>query len=142
LPRRVEINPPEMRRRRQKLYADTDSLGAAVAREDNPALLLFLCLGIHQHQHVIIDHFVAQHQQSAMGVDHQRLAHFPELLPGMAAAERLQLHAMKDPVAAPIGGKGCFLHNEAIMRLAPEGVNCPFVQVFPKNRAFSSLSAL
>ena len=142
LPWSFEINPPEMRRRSQKFHADPDPLRSAVAGKNNPALLLFLCLWVHQHQHVVVDHFVPQHQQAAVRVDHQRLAHLAELLSGMAAAERLQLHAVKHPVAAPIGGKGCFLHNEAMMRLASEGVNCPFVQVFPKNMAFSGVSAL
>ena len=128
--RRVEIYTPEVRGGRQEFHSNADPLRATLSGEHDPAFLFFLSLRIHQYQHLVGIHFMAQNQQAAMSIHHQRFTDLAKLLPGMAAAQRLQLHAVEHALAAAIGGKGGFLHNVPMMSLARTGVNCPFGQVF------------
>jgi hypothetical protein len=126
-----KINAPEVRRGSQKFHSDANALCTALPGKHNAALLLFLRLRIHQDQHFIIIHFMLQHQQAPVGVHHQGFTHLPKLLPCVAPAERLQLHSVKDALAAPICSEGGFLHSVPIIGLPSESVNCPFGQVFP-----------
>lgn len=139
--RGVKIYAPEVWRGSQKLHPDADASRSAFPGEDDPALLLFLCFGVHQYQHLVVIHFVLQHQQPAVSIHHQRLAYLAKLLARVAAAQSLQLHPVKDALAAPVGGKGGFLHSVPIIGLAPESVNCPFGQVFPIAKLFLPRSA-
>lgn len=125
-----------MRSRRQELHTDANPPCAAVSRKDDPAFLLFLRFRVHQHKYLVVDNLVPQHQQAAMRIHHQRLADLAEPLPRVATAERLQFHAVEDPLAAPVSSIGSFLHTLPIMSLAPKPVNCPFVQVFPWHTVF------
>lgn len=137
LARGVKINAPEVRRGRQKLHPNPDPFCPALPGKYDPALLLFLSLRVNQHQHFVVIHFVLQHQQAAVRVHHQCLAHLAELLAGVAAAEGLQLHAVKDALAAPVCRERGFLHNVPIIGPAPGTVNCPFGQVCPISTLFA-----
>jgi len=127
----VKINAPEVRRRRQKLNPDPDPSCPALSGKHDPALLLFLRLRVHQHQHFVVVYFVRQHQQAAVGVHHQRFAHFAKFLARVIAAQGLQLHAVKYALAAPVCRESGFLHSVPIFGPALESVNCPFGQVCP-----------
>jgi hypothetical protein len=128
---RVKINAPEVWRRRQKFHPDANTLRSAFPGKHDAALQFFLRLRIHEHQHFVVIHLMPQHQQAAMGVHHQSFAHLAELLSRMIAAEGLQLHPVKNALAAPVCGKSGFLHSVPIIGLAVRTVNCPFGQVFP-----------
>jgi hypothetical protein len=137
LPRRVKINAPEVGRGRQKFHSHAYPFGPALAGKYDAALLLFLRLRIYQHQHLVVIHLMPQHKQPAMRVHHQGFAYFAKLLPGVAAAQCLQLHPVEYTLAAPVCGKGGFLHSVPIIGLAPGSVNCPFGQVFPIAKLFA-----
>jgi hypothetical protein len=131
LPRCVKINAPEMGGGGQELYPNTDPLRSALSSEYDPAFLFFLCFWIYQHQHLVVVYFMLQYQQPAVGIYDQGFADLAKLLARVAAAEGLQLHPVKDALAAAICGKSCFLHSEPIIGLPPGTVNCPFGQVCP-----------
>jgi hypothetical protein len=120
-----------MRRRRQKLNPDPDSLASAFARKHDPALLLLLRQRIHQHNRFPLVHLIAQHQQTAMCVDHQSLAHLTKFPPVVRAPLRLQPHLVEDALTSACRGKGCFVHV-LMMEFTWKPVNCPFGQVSSK----------
>jgi len=128
---RVKINAPEVWCRRQKFHPDANTLRSAFPGEHDAALQFFLRLRIHQHQHFVVIHLMPQHQQAAVGVHYQSFADLAKLLSRVAAAQGLQLHPVKNTLAAPVRDKSCFLHSVPIIGLAARTVNCPFGQVFP-----------
>src|SRR5580704_4814685 len=72
-----------------------------------------------------------QHQQATVGIHYQGFADLAKLLARVAAAQGLQLHPVKDALAAPVCRKSGFLHSVPIIGLASRSVNCPFGQVCP-----------
>ena len=128
---RIKVDAPEGWRWRQKFHSDTNSLRSALTGEHNAALLFLLRFRIHQHQYFVVINLMPQYQQAAMRIHHQGFAHLAKLLPRMVAAQGLQLHPVKNALAAPVCGKSGFLHSVPIIGLAGGSVNCPFGQVFP-----------
>ena len=140
LPGCVKINAPEVRRRSQKLDSHAHTLRAGFSGKHDPAFQFFQGLGVHQHDHGVVIDLMLQRQQAAVGIHHQRFAHLAELPSGMAPAERLQFHAVKHPLAAPVGGKSGFWHSVPMMLPATKPVNCPYGQVFPTAIYFRALN--
>ena len=87
----LEINSPEVRRRRQKLHAHPIAPLTGFPQKDNAAFLFFLGLGVDQNQHLAMNHLMAQIQQPAMRADHQSFADLAKLSAVVAAVPILGL---------------------------------------------------
>jgi len=90
--------------RGEELDADADAAVAGIAEEDDAAFLLFLGFGIDQDEHFAAVHFVLEHEQAAVLVDHQGFANLAEFAPLMAAALSLEAHLVELALAAAGAG--------------------------------------
>jgi len=124
-----EVDAPEMRGRGEEFDADAEAAVAGVAEENDATLQLFLGFGIDEDEHLAAVHFVLEHEQAAVLVDHQGFADFAEFAALVAAALSLQAHLVELALAATGAGLEDFGHG-LMMRRRRNGVNCPKGQVF------------
>ena len=125
-----EIDAPEMGRRRQELYSNTNAPIARISQVHDPAFLFFLGFRADQHKDFALHDFVAEDQQPAVGAHDHRFADLAKLAPFVATPQRLQLGFMEDALAATVPGFDQFSHG-VIMEAGRNPVNCPKGQVFP-----------
>ena len=81
-----------MRGRGEELDADAYAAFADIAEKDDAAFLFFLGFRIDEDKHFAAVHFVLEHEQAAVLVDHQGFANLAEFAPLMAAALSLEAH--------------------------------------------------
>lgn len=109
---------------RQKLNANPLSSVSRFADEHDAAFQLFHGDRIFQHDHFAVIYFIAQVQQTAVGIDHHCLAYLAKLLAIMAAPMSLQSHLVKDTLAPASANLDLFLHV-VILGVTANCVNCP-----------------
>ena len=90
--RHVEIDSPEVGRRRQKFHTDPLAILTGFADKNDPAFLLVLSDRVFHDDDVVLIHFVFQVEQATMRADHLAFADFPEFPAGQAAATNVQTH--------------------------------------------------
>jgi hypothetical protein len=105
-----KLQPPKSRRRCQKLNSNPLPIVPGFAQKHHAALLLIIRVRIRQYDHLALIDFVLQQQQSAVRIDHQRLAHFAKFSSIVAAAGRLDSHLVKHAPAAAWRGKSSVRH--------------------------------
>lgn len=112
----AEFQSPEVRRGRQKFYADPLAPLARLSLKNHPAFLLFQGLRIRQNEHLAVIDLVLQQQQAAVRVHHNGLARLFEFLSVVRSALRLHTHLMEGPPASPVCGRSCLVHIAIIGR--------------------------
>jgi len=97
-----EFDAPEMRARAEEFDADASAFFRGVAEVDDAAFLLFFSRRIDENQFgAKLERFV-QVEQTAMSVDHNRLALSAEFPPFDVLSRRVDRNARKDAGTAPL----------------------------------------
>jgi hypothetical protein len=115
--------------RGEELNADAYATRADITEENDAAFLFFLGFGMDEDEHCAMVHFMLEHQQAAVLVDHQGFANFAEFAALVAATLSLKAHFVELALAAARVGLEYFGHG-VMMRRERSAVNCPDGQVF------------
>src|SRR5712692_666380 len=107
----IQLQPPEVRRRREKLHSHALPLVVGFTQIDDPAFQLFLCLRITQRQQLAVVHFVFEQQKPAVSAHQYGMASLAEFLPVVGASLRLHAHLMENSRTPPRARIGRSVHT-------------------------------
>ncbi len=95
---------PEARCRARERETDLSLPGVVRAEMDHVAFLFFLCLHVHQHKPLSLDHARGQNEEPAVGIHHQGVGFFAEGFVISPDPASYDAYVQENPLAAAMFG--------------------------------------